>query len=65
MEFSANLGCLREQNNTVHKDSLLNNYTAVLKINTVTPFSKLLGNTKMCANLIFMFQMATITHALK
>ena len=39
-----------------------NYYTALLKINTVTPFLKLLGNTEMCANSICMFQMATVTH---
>ena len=37
----------------------------MLKINTVTPFSKLLGNTEMCANSIFMFQMATVTHTVQ
>ena len=36
-----------------------------LKINTVTPFSKLLGSAEMCADLIFTFRMATVTRALK
>ena len=37
----------------------------MLKINTVTPFSKLLGYTEMYANLIFAFQMVTVTRAFK